>query len=76
MKRIFWMGLGIAVGALAFNKLSQTRSMAGPEGLNRAVGRVADSVADFAAAVREGMGEREEDLRQALGLNEDPRAGR
>jgi Family of unknown function (DUF6167) len=72
MKKIFWLGIGIAVGAMAVRKISATRSALGPEGLNRAVGRLSDSIHSFADAVREGMNEREGDLRAALGV--DPAA--
>lgn len=68
MKRIVWMGIGVAIGVIAFRKVSQAQSTLGPEGLNRAVGRLADGVYDFADAVRAGMRERETDLRTALGI--------
>ncbi|MDP9986542.1 DUF6167 family protein [Arthrobacter sp. FW306-05-C] len=68
MKRIVWMGIGVAIGVIAFRKVSQAQSSLGPEGLNRAVGRLADGVYDFADAVRAGMHERETDLRTALGI--------
>ena len=68
MKRIVWMGIGVAIGVIAFRKVSQAQSSLGPEGLNRAVGRLADGVYDFADAVRVGMQERETDLRSALGI--------
>jgi len=68
MKRIVWMGIGVAIGVIAFRKVSQAQSSLGPEGLNRAVGRLADGVYDFADAVRAGMRERETDLRTALGI--------
>ncbi len=68
MKKIFWLGIGIAVGALTVRKISATRAALGPEGLNRAVGRLSDSIHNFAEAVREGMDEREADLRVALGV--------
>jgi hypothetical protein len=68
MKRIVWMGIGVAIGVIAFRKVSQAQSTLGPEGLNRAVGRLADGVYDFADAVRAGMQERETDLRSALGI--------
>ena len=68
MKRIVWMGIGVAIGVIAFRKVSQAQSSIGPEGLNRAVGRLADGVYDFADAVRAGMRERETDLRTALGI--------
>jgi len=62
------MGIGVAIGVIAFRKVSQAQSSLGPEGLNRAVGRLADGVYDFADAVRVGMQERETDLRSALGI--------
>ena len=68
MKRIVWMGIGVAIGVIAFRKVSKAQSALGPEGLNRAAGRLADGVYDFADAVRAGMRERETDLRAALGV--------
>jgi hypothetical protein len=62
------MGIGVAIGVIAFRKVTEARSNLGPEGLNRAVGRLADGVYDFADAVRAGMRERETDLRAALGI--------
>ncbi|MBX7443568.1 MULTISPECIES: DUF6167 family protein [unclassified Arthrobacter] len=69
MKRLVWMGIGVAIGVIAFRKVTQAQSSLGPEGLNRAVGRLADGVYDFADAVRAGMRERETDLRSALGVD-------
>jgi hypothetical protein len=68
MKRIIWMGIGVAIGVIAFRKFSQAQSALGPEGLNRSVGRLADGFYDFADAVRGGMHERESELRSALGI--------
>jgi len=73
MKRFVWMGIGVAIGVIAFRKISEAQSNLqanmGPEGLNRAVGRLTDGVYDFADAVRAGMRERETDLRAALGID-------
>ncbi|WP_205754429.1 DUF6167 family protein [Arthrobacter sp. CAU 1506] len=69
MKRMIWMAAGVAIGVLAVRKVSQTREALGPVGLNRALAQVADSVANFADAVRDGMQERESDLRLALGID-------
>ncbi|WP_427007457.1 DUF6167 family protein [Pseudarthrobacter sp. H2] len=69
MNRIIWMGIGVAIGVIAFRKITQAQSNLGPEGLNRAVGRLADGLYDFADAVREGMAERETELRTALGIH-------
>ncbi|MDQ0619079.1 DUF6167 family protein [Arthrobacter globiformis] len=68
MKRLVWMGIGVAIGVIAFRKVTEAQSALSPEGLNRAVGRLADGVYDFADAVRAGMSERETDLRAALGV--------
>jgi hypothetical protein len=69
MKRIVWMGIGVAIGVIAFRKFTEAQSALGPEGLNRAVGRLADGMYDFADAVRGGMQERESELRSALGID-------
>lgn len=69
MKRLVWMGIGVAIGVIAFRKVSEAQSNLGPEGLNRAVSRLADGFYDFADAVRSGMHERETDLRTALGVD-------
>jgi hypothetical protein len=69
MKRILWMGIGVAIGVIAFRKITEAQSTLGPEGLNRAVGRLADGIYDFADAVRDGMQERESDLRASLGID-------
>ena len=69
MNRIIWMGIGVAIGVIAFRKITAAQSNLGPEGLNRAVGRLADGLYDFADAVREGMHERETELRTALGID-------
>ncbi|WP_235504685.1 MULTISPECIES: DUF6167 family protein [Micrococcaceae] len=68
MKRLVWMGIGVAIGVIAFRKVTEAQATLGPEGLNRAVGRLADGVYDFADTVRAGMRERETDLRTALGI--------
>ncbi|HKU36127.1 DUF6167 family protein [Paenarthrobacter sp. NPDC058040] len=70
MKRIVWMGIGVAIGVIAFKKFNEAQASIGPDGLNRAVGRLADGLFDFADAVRAGMHEREEDLRAALGIDD------
>jgi hypothetical protein len=71
MKKIFWLGVGITIGVVAARKLAAAKGALGPAGLNRAVGRVSDSIHDFADALRESMDERESDLRGALGLDPD-----
>ncbi|SEQ62286.1 hypothetical protein [Arthrobacter sp. OV608] len=73
MKRLVWMGIGVAIGVIAFRKVTEAQasmqSTLGPQGLNRAVGRLTDGIYDFADALRDGMRERETDLRAALGVD-------
>ena len=68
------MGIGVAIGVIAFHKLTEAQTAFGPEGLNRAVGRLTDGVYDFADAVRTGMRDREAELRAALGVDADAAA--
>ncbi|WP_207343971.1 hypothetical protein [Arthrobacter sp. E3] len=76
MKKIFWLGVGITIGVIAARKIAAAKGAIGPEGLNRAVGRVSDAVHDFADALRENMNERENDLRVALGIDQASDAAR
>ncbi len=73
IKRVFWLTAGITIGVVVVRKVSELKSSVGPEGLNRTVAQLSDSVADFADAFRQGMRERENDLRTALGVDADPR---
>ncbi|MDI2033051.1 hypothetical protein PJL15_00135 [Paenarthrobacter nitroguajacolicus] len=70
------MGIGVAIGVIALRKITEAQANLGPEGLNRAVGRMADGLFDFADAVRSGMHQREEDLRAALGIDDAAAGGR
>ncbi|GAB3650413.1 hypothetical protein GCM10027591_07800 [Zhihengliuella somnathii] len=69
IKKIFWVGIGIGVGALAYRKLTEAKELAGPAGLNRAVGRLTDEAAATLAAFRDGMTSKEAELRSSLGLD-------
>ena len=74
IKRVFWLAAGAAIGVVAVRKVSAMKSAVGPEGLNRAVAQLTDSVADFADVFRQGMQERESDLRAALGIDAEHRS--
>lgn len=63
MKRLFWLGLGVAVGALVVRQVAKAAQAYSPAGLagqarNSAAG-LWESVQDFVADVREGMAEKE-----------------
>lgn len=81
MKRLFWLGAGVAVGALVFRAVSKRAQSYTPRGLVGAAaesGRnLVDSVRDFVEDVRDGMHEREEQLHAAIlaGVEADAAAG-
>lgn len=70
IKRVFWMSAGIAIGVIAVRRVSALREAAGPQGLNRMVGSMTDSVGGFTRTFRTSMNERETELRAALGLDD------
>lgn len=80
MKRLFWLGAGLAVGALVFRAVSKRAQSYTPRGLAGAAaesGRnLLDSARNFVDDVRDGMQEREEQLHAALlaGAEFDPDA--
>lgn len=73
MRRLFWLAMGVTIGALIVRKLSRAAEKLTPKGmaggLAAALSELADSIRDFAADVREAMGEREVALREATGLD-------
>ncbi len=70
VKRLFWLGAGIAVGALVVRKLTKTAQAYTPAGIagaarESAVGLL-DSVRNFVEDVRDAMAEREAEIHAAL----------
>jgi chromosome condensin MukBEF MukE localization factor len=72
MRRLFWLAMGVTIGALVVRKLSKAAARLTPtgmaQGLSASLGDLADALRDFAADVRAGMADREEQLRSATGL--------
>jgi len=72
-RRLFYVALGAAVGVLVVRKASQTASRFTPAGVQGSVagalGGLSEAIRGFGEDVREGMAEREEELRLALGLD-------
>jgi hypothetical protein len=70
MKRLLWLGVGLAIGALVVRAVSKKAQSYIPRGIAAAArdsGRnLVDSVRDFVDDVREGMHEREQELRTAF----------
>ncbi|TMM37292.1 MAG: hypothetical protein E6F99_12490 [Actinobacteria bacterium] len=70
MKRVLWLGVGLAVGALVFRALSKKAQAFTPGGLaasaRNSAGGLVDSVRSFVDDVRDGMAEREEQIHAAF----------
>lgn len=70
MKRLFWLGLGVATGVALSRKATQTARQATPAGLasnlGDAVGELAGAIGSFGADVRAGMSDREQELRDMV----------
>jgi Family of unknown function (DUF6167) len=69
VRRLFWVALGATVGVLVVRKVTRTAEAVSPAGLARALEGAGDGLRDFAASVRAGMADREEELRVALGVD-------
>ncbi|EXG81317.1 hypothetical protein [Cryptosporangium arvum] len=70
MRRLFWIGVGAAVGILVVRKISRTAEAYSPKGLadsarGSAIGLL-DSVRDFLEDARVAMAEHEVELTRAL----------
>jgi hypothetical protein len=66
MRRLFWLGLGVAAGVVITRKANEVARQATPAGiagnLGAAVSELAGAVGSFGADVRAGMVEREQEL--------------
>jgi phosphoribosylcarboxyaminoimidazole (NCAIR) mutase len=68
VKRIVWLIVGIAVGVYAVTRLKKKAAVLAPESLQESAAKLAAAVRHFGDQVREGMAEREVELRDALGI--------
>jgi hypothetical protein len=79
MRRLFWLTMGITIGALVVRKLSRAAEKMTPGGiaasLADALRDLAEAIGDFGADVREAMAERELELRAGTGLDAPLPAG-
>ncbi|WP_167169275.1 hypothetical protein [Saccharomonospora amisosensis] len=66
MRRLFWLGVGVATGVALTRKAGQAARQATPAGLasnvGDAVSELASAIGAFGADVRAGMSERETEL--------------
>ncbi|MGC4807332.1 hypothetical protein [Micromonospora sp. DT233] len=90
MRRLFWLGIGLAVGVVVVRKATRTAQAYTPagmaEGLAHSAGGLMESLRSFVEDVRVGMVEREQEIHEAFArgeafddqfaeLRDDPRIG-
>lgn len=90
MRRLLWLGIGLAVGALVVRKVTRAAQAYTPSGiatsLTESAGGLVESLRGFVEDVRDGMAEREQEIQRAFSegvmyedqfadLREDPRIG-
>jgi hypothetical protein len=81
MKRLFWLGVGVAAGVVLSRKASETAHAVTPAGIagnvGDAISELAGALGTFGADIRAGMAERERELNdtveQRTGINPSPR---
>jgi hypothetical protein len=73
MRRLFWAALGATVGILLVRKVTKTVQSYSPsgmaQGLSSGLSDLSEGLREMAEVVREGMAERESELRYALGID-------
>ena len=74
MKRLLWLGVGVAVGAILVRKITQKANEFTPSGiatsLSESAGGLVESLRSFVEDVRAGMAEREQEIHQAFAAGE------
>ena len=71
MRRLFWVTVGAAAGVYAVRKVQRTLHAYSPSGLAEKATGLGDTLRSFSDEVRERAAEREEQLREVLGLAGD-----
>jgi hypothetical protein len=74
MKRLLWLGVGLAIGAIAVRKLTRKANEFTPSGiatsLSESAGGLVESLRNFVEDVRDGMAEREREIHEAFAAGE------
>ncbi|HEU0241501.1 MAG TPA: hypothetical protein VKB59_12915 [Micromonosporaceae bacterium] len=74
MRRLLWLGVGLAIGALAVRAISKQAQRLTPGGIadsaRKSAGGLAGSVRSFVSDVRDGMAEREAQIHAAFAEGE------
>ena len=71
MRRLFYVALGATAGVLIVRRVTAAANKWTPEGIADQAGTAGDRVAAWWAEVQQFAGEREAELRQALGIDDD-----
>lgn len=70
MKRMLWLGIGLAVGALVVRAVTKKAQALTPQGIagsaRESASGLVDSVRSFVDDVRDGMAEREQEIHAAF----------
>ncbi len=70
MKRLLWLGIGLAVGVIVVRRASRAAQQFTPGGiasqLSASAGGLVESLRGFVEDVRDGMAEREQEIREAF----------
>lgn len=73
MRRLFWLALGVTLGALIVRKLSRAAQRLTPRGIagsvSEGLAELAEAVRDFTSDVRAAMRDRETELRVGTGMD-------
>lgn len=74
MKRLLWLGVGLAIGAIVVRKLTRKANEFTPSGiatsLSESAGGLVESLRNFVDDVRDGMAEREREIHEAFAAGE------
>ncbi len=74
MKRLLWLGVGLAVGAAVVRTLTRKANEFTPSGiaasLSQSAGGLVESLRSFVEDVRAGMAEREQQIHEAFAAGE------
>jgi hypothetical protein len=70
MKRLLWLGVGLAVGAIIVRKVTRKANEFTPSGIatsvSQSAGGLVESLRSFVDDVRDGMAEREQQIHAAF----------
>jgi len=73
VRRLFWLAMGVTIGALVVRRLTRAAESLSPSGiaasLSSSVSSLTETVRDFADDVREAMTEREAELMEGTGMD-------